>query len=353
MPASFPLTILYLQYSAIFFFHFCLQGLCLSGCEEDDANRQMERDILEQYPNLTKHIVVASDTQGSIATACHNGGIVLISGTGSNALLLNPDGQTFRCGGWGHMLGDEGGAYWIAARAVKILFDEEDNLIDPPYCTEKLRNIVFSHFDLKDRFGMLEHIYTTFQKAKFASLTAKISEGAEEGDAMCAHILYDAGYALGRHISALSRNMHPDLFASEDGLQIVCSGSVWKSWKHMHGGFVDGVQPHLEKDRIIPKFKLLRLAVGAVTSALGATYLGAQKASYDMPRDYSKNVTPFFTYVHPTSLTSSLPTKGIPKAVNVNHENKYVCSNGKVPDASTNGQANGASNGTHSNGLST
>ena len=51
---------------------------------------------------------MCSDTLGSIFTASPLGGMVLIAGTGSNALLRNPDGKTFTCGGWGNFLADEG-----------------------------------------------------------------------------------------------------------------------------------------------------------------------------------------------------------------------------------------------------
>lgn len=42
---------------------------------------------------------------------------------------------------------------------------------------------------------------------------------------------------------------------------------------------------------------------------MGATYMGAQKASYNLPRDYSKNVCPIFKYSQNNYMPSAVPQK--------------------------------------------
>lgn len=85
-----------------------VQGLYLSGCEEEKTNEQLVKTMLQEFPAASRDYVVGSDTIGSLSTGTANCGVVLIAGTGSNALLINPDGKTVGCGGWGHVLGDEG-----------------------------------------------------------------------------------------------------------------------------------------------------------------------------------------------------------------------------------------------------
>ena len=94
--------------------------MTLSGCEDEVTNKTLSDTLLEGYPNTSRTYFVGSDIIGSMKTGLENGGMSLIAGTGSNALLINPDGSTHRCGGWGHMMGDEGGGDYFCTALLKM-----------------------------------------------------------------------------------------------------------------------------------------------------------------------------------------------------------------------------------------
>jgi len=267
-------------------------GLSLSGCEREETNNQLVSNMVAGHPNLARHYEVCSDTVGTLQTATDSGGIVLIAGTGSNALLVNPDGSVYRCGGWGHYLGDEGSAWWIAHKACKVYFDHVDNLSSAPADINKIQELIFQHFDIPDRFGILPHCYDNFSKAEFASLTKKIAETAVEGDALCIWLFKEAGRMLGKHIRALSDKVSPDLREAEGGLNIVCVGSVWKSWELLKLGFLEGLKDDVGQP-CCPELTMVKLKVGMAT---GASYLGARAAKKTFPKRYQDNIEKFFHY---------------------------------------------------------
>lgn len=82
--------------------------MSLSGGEQLGAQERIIEGLSHCFPSISESYVVYTDAFGPIFAAFPFGGIVLISGTGSNSQLINPDGTTHRCGGWGHILGDEG-----------------------------------------------------------------------------------------------------------------------------------------------------------------------------------------------------------------------------------------------------
>jgi N-acetylglucosamine kinase-like BadF-type ATPase len=72
-------------------------------------------------------VVVVDDTEAALVGAFGAGpGVIVIAGTGSNALGQSGDGRTARAGGYGFLVGDEGSAYWFASQALRAALRSHD-----------------------------------------------------------------------------------------------------------------------------------------------------------------------------------------------------------------------------------
>lgn len=89
--------------------------------------------------------------------------MVLISGTGSYCVLVNPldknftsieEIEIFSSGGWGSALGDEGSAFWISAQLIKHFIKINDNIAKPDDINEfsELKEIILEHFQVNKIF---------------------------------------------------------------------------------------------------------------------------------------------------------------------------------------------------------
>ncbi|KAK5645042.1 hypothetical protein RI129_006342 [Pyrocoelia pectoralis] len=265
-------------------------GLALSGCEQDETNQELVRGFLEVYPCLSERFAVGSDTEGSVASISNKGGITCIAGTGSNTMLINPDGSKIQCGGWGHILSDAGSAYGMALEGVKCYFEDNDNFKKAPYSTAALWKAIQEHFGVTSHLDLLPHFYTNFKKEHIAGLSKKLSVCASEGDELCKHIFKTAGSDLARSIAVVIEKASNELIDRECGLRVLCVGSVWLSWNLLKVGFI----PFIEQQTNIRQLSLVK---STRTMAIGAAYMAADRLHIQVPRDYNQNYEEFYRYL--------------------------------------------------------
>jgi len=271
---------------------FKAMGMALSGGDNDESCNAVRDAMVRRYPTVSDSYYITGDTEGSVATGCKNGGVVLISGTGSNCEVVNPSGQRHRVGGWGHIIGDEGSGYNITHYCLKTLFDTLDNFNVSQHDVSFVLKAMQQEFQIEDQMGLLAYLYTKFDKPRIAAMTKQIARGArEEKDGLCIEAFYQGGYSLGRFILALAPKMDKSLFAGPGGLHIICVGNVWTSWDLLQKGFLEGLQPRNNKDVRITEITLQKLGKPA---SYGAAYLGAKAAGLPFDINYSENSEVFF-----------------------------------------------------------
>ncbi len=166
----------------------------------DPAAAPSLREVFQQ--NLGVPCTVVSD--GELALyAAHGGGdgLLVVAGTGSIAYGKHGD-TVLRRGGWGHILGDRGSAYAIAADAIRMALDDvDDGLPEHPLTQALLQTAGVGRLR-----ALVERAYNT-PKADTAVLAQAMAERAAQGDRRAADILARAGRELAAMALALSARL--------------------------------------------------------------------------------------------------------------------------------------------------
>uniref|UniRef100_A0A1I7XTA5 N-acetyl-D-glucosamine kinase n=1 Tax=Heterorhabditis bacteriophora TaxID=37862 RepID=A0A1I7XTA5_HETBA len=211
-------------------------------------------------------------------------GAILVAGTGSSCRILLENGSVIGVGGWGHIIGDGGSGYWIANRAIRILFDDDDGLSPACAPTDVLRELFLKHFHIKDKVEILEYLYSKFQKSYIASFTIVLAEHAN--DPVIAKLFFDAGEILGKHFRVAVSRLPEE---SRNNIPLTLVGSVFKSWNLLKDDIFLGFISALSGSSI----HHVSLWRSAKSSAAGAAVLVARQIGISVP--HSSNADNFET----------------------------------------------------------
>lgn len=134
-------------------------------------------------------------------------GFLLVAGTGSIAFGRTAAGRTYRAGGWGHFLGDEGSAFWVAFEAVKRGIRSMEGRDAP----SRLIDEACAFFGLKEAGEFIPFAYWDFDKARIAAFAPRVAAMAEEGDALARSIMDGAAVELAALVESVHARLSPEM----------------------------------------------------------------------------------------------------------------------------------------------
>jgi N-acetylglucosamine kinase-like BadF-type ATPase len=157
--------------------------LAVAGVDTDAFARHLRSARTDAW-------IVINDVVGAWATATGGGpGVAAISGTGSNVFGVGPGGRAWRAGGWGHVLGDEGGGYWLGVQSIKAALRDRD--ASGPQTA--LSDAAMAFFGVPSLEALAMRVYSKpMTKGEIAAFATQTAELAERGDAV-ARELYERG----------------------------------------------------------------------------------------------------------------------------------------------------------------
>jgi N-acetylmuramic acid 6-phosphate etherase len=228
-------------------------GVFLAGCGPED------RPILsnlcaEIWP--TAKIIIGNDRDSGLAAALGSGeGIVVNAGSGSSVTGRRGD-RMEKAGGWGHILGDAGGGYFLSIQALRLILREYDlHRGEVQFTAKILHALSLNNLDELVRWAQ------TADKMEIALLTPVVFEAAASGDARVMEIIESGAQVLSEYTEAVASRLH--LLAPK----VVLMGGLFHR---------DSIYTHALRRRLKKNLPDARVSTAERSPELGAAWLAAE-----------------------------------------------------------------------------
>lgn len=148
-------------------------------------------------------------------------GINVVSGTGSIA-YGERGGSTWRAGGWGELIGDEGSGYWVATQGLNAFTRMSDGRLPAGPLLDVVRDLL----DLTTDLDVVDLTLNRWQgdRARIAGVSHAVSRAAEQGDEVATRILRAAGRELGLLVDVVADALG---FTERDQVPVSYSGGMF------------------------------------------------------------------------------------------------------------------------------
>ncbi|PYL84885.1 MAG: N-acetylmuramic acid 6-phosphate etherase, partial [Verrucomicrobia bacterium] len=175
-------------------------GVFLAGCATEEDRAALLKLARAVWPKA--NIVAGSDRDSGMAACLRDrDGIAVNAGTGSS--VTGRSGcRIENAGGWGHILGDAGGAYFVSIRALRSILREYDlRRGEREFAANILRALGLNNFDELVRWAQ------TADKMEIASLAPVVFEAARKSDEAARQIIAAGVSALVDFTTAVSMRL--------------------------------------------------------------------------------------------------------------------------------------------------
>ncbi|GGE49584.1 N-acetylmuramic acid/N-acetylglucosamine kinase [Pullulanibacillus camelliae] len=188
----------------------------MAGADHPLLNGRIQNVLEKVIGDRAEHIQVENDAVNALWSGTDGkAGIVIIAGTGSILYGRSPDGQSFRIGGWGHLVSDEGSGYFIGREAIHYALEAYDGLQEKGL----LYDAILKHFNSENMSDVIPIIYDHPQST-LAALVPIVERAAVNGDVVAHQIIEKAAHCL---ITLI----HSGLDRFENRVPVVLAGGVW------------------------------------------------------------------------------------------------------------------------------